>query len=294
MSIPLAEAKEATGLAAQSMSDADFQAFTRLIHGQTGIVITDAKRSMLVSRLSRRLRKLGLPDFSSYRKLLEDDGNAAERRELVSVITTNVTSFFREPVHFERLKEMIPSLAERARNGDRIRFWSAACSSGEEPYSIAMTLRESWRDASNVDLRILATDIDPEMVARARRGHYTKQQIGDDPPDLVRRHITRLGDGDAYAVDPKLRDQLRFEELNLLEPWPFKGMFDAIFCRNVVIYFDTATRRRLWQRFAERLRPGGALFIGHSERVDADLEVYLKPNGVTQYERTDAALAPPS
>jgi len=292
MTAPLPAAATEAASSPAVMSDADFEAFTRLIHHQTGIVITDAKRSMLVSRLSRRLRKLGLADFSSYRRLLESKESEAERRELVSVITTNVTSFFREPVHFDRLKEMIPAFAERARNGERIRLWSAGCSSGEEPYSIALTLREHWRDLSGVDLRILATDIDPEMVAHARRGQYSAQQIGDSPPDILRRNTTRAADSNSHMVNPALREHLRFEELNLLGPWPFKGTFDVIFCRNVVIYFDGPTRKRLWKRFAERLRPGGALFIGHSERVDAELETFLRPDGVTQYQRTDTALGP--
>lgn len=290
MTAPLPAAVSDAAASPTMMSDADFDAFTRLIHAQTGIVITDAKRSMLVSRLSRRLRKLGLPDFSSYRKILESGDNEVERRELVSVITTNVTSFFREPVHFERLKDMIPAFDKRARAGERIRLWSAGCSSGEEPYSIAMTLRENWKDISGVDLRILATDIDPEMVAHARRGEYSQQQIGDTPPDILCRHIAPAGGTSSSLINPALREHIRFEELNLLGPWPFGGSFDVIFCRNVVIYFDAPTRKRLWTRFAERLRPGGTLFIGHSERVDAELEVYLKPDGVTQYRRTDVAL----
>lgn len=293
MNVPRTPGADANSGISATMTDADFAAFARLIHAQTGIVIGDAKRSMLVSRLSRRLRKLGLADFSSYRDLLERPDSDTERRELVSVITTNVTSFFREPVHFDRLRDTIPDLAARARAGHRIRMWSAGCSSGEEPYSIAMTLREHWRDLSGVDLRILATDIDPEMVAHARRGVYSAQQVGDDPPELLRRHMSRSPDGTDFVIDPALREHLRFEELNLIGPWPFSGSFDVIFCRNVVIYFDAPTRRTLWRRFAERLRPGGTLFIGHSERVDADLETVLQPDGVTQYRRTDAALGPP-
>jgi chemotaxis protein methyltransferase CheR len=276
-----------------AMSDADFDAFAQLIHARTGIVINQSKRSMLISRLSRRLRDVGLTDFGSYRKLLSSSAGAEEHRNFVSAITTNVTSFFREPGHFDVLARMTPDLAARASAGDRVRIWSAGCSSGEEPYSIAMTLREHWPNMDRADVRILATDIDPAMVATARRGVYSAQQIGDDPPALLRRNATRQAQTEDFSVDPSLRHNLRFEELNLLGPWPFTGMFDVIFCRNVVIYFDAPTRMGLWQRFAERLRPGGTLFVGHSERVDADLEALLEPSGVTQYRRTPRPAASP-
>jgi chemotaxis protein methyltransferase CheR len=268
-----------------AMSDADFEALSRLIHAQTGIVLNASKRSMLVSRLSRRLRELGLPDYAAYRRLIECDGRSDERRALISAITTNVTGFFREPAHFEALGRLVPGLAERGRRGDRIRIWSAGCASGEEAYSIAMTLAESWPGLEAADIRILATDIDPEMVETARRGTYEAARLGPDAPPMVKRHGVFLNGAGSFEVDPALKRLIRFEELNLLGPWPFSGTFDVIFCRNVVIYFDAETRRRLWKRFAERLRPGGTLFIGHSERVDAALESLLEPAGATQYRR---------
>jgi chemotaxis protein methyltransferase CheR len=273
------------------MSDADFVALSGLIHDQTGIVINSAKRSMLVSRLSRRLRSLGLKNFAEYRVLIEGPDGADERRRLVSVITTNVTSFFREPVHFEALSELVPKFASRTAIGDKIRLWSAGCSSGEEPYSIAMTLLKHWPEHTNADVRILATDIDPEMIASARRGAFTHQQIGTDPHELVLRFAMQDEGRTTFLINPIVQKVLRFEELNLLADWPFAGKFDVIFCRNVVIYFDSETRRRLWRRFAERLHAGGMLFIGHSERVDAELEPYLEPYGPTQYQRTNLPLA---
>lgn len=282
-----ASAKPADLQPTDGMSDADFEAFSRLIHQQTGIVINAAKRSMLVSRLSRRLRKLGLNDFAAYRGLLENETSLDERRELISVITTNVTSFFREPVHFDVLAGLVPHFVERTKTGNRVRIWSAGCSSGEEPYSIAMTLAEHWPGYAQCDVRILATDIDPEMVAYARRGTYTQQQVGDAPHTLVLKYAGRKPDAPSHVMSADLHKMLRFEELNLLEDWPFNGKFDVIFCRNVVIYFDAPTRQKLWSRFAERLHPGGTLFIGHSERVDAELERYLEPCGVTQYRRTN-------
>lgn len=277
------------GTAQATMSDADFDALSRLIQTETGIVMNASKRSMLVSRLSRRLRTLGIEDFTLYRNLVEGGGAEEERRALFSAVTTNVTGFFREPVHFEALGRIVPDLAERGRSGDRIRIWSAGCSSGEEPYSIAVTLAENWKDLEYADLRILATDIDRAMVERARRGVYDAQCAA---PALV-RHSTRQDDTGSFRMDDKIRSIIAFEELNLLGPWPFKGMFDVIFCRNVVIYFDPETRRHLWRRYAERLHPGGFLFIGHSERIDADLAPYLAPAGVTQYRRTACAMPSP-
>jgi chemotaxis protein methyltransferase CheR len=291
MSLGGAQIETRRGHVSAPMSDADFSAFADLIHAKTGIVINEAKRSMLVSRLSRRLRDLGLPDFQSYRDLLESRAGAAEHGAFISAITTNVTSFFREPGHFEALAAMVPDFVTRAERGERIRLWSAGCSSGEEPYSIAITLKENWPTLAGADLRILATDIDPGMVSAARKGVYSAQQVGDSPPAMLRQNLTRAAHGDGYFVDPALKRQLRFEELNLLGPWPFNGAFDVIFCRNVVIYFDAPTRMALWRRFAERLKPGGTLFVGHSERVDAGLESLLEPSGVTQYRRTTRPVA---
>ena len=269
-----------------TMSDADFEAFSRVIHDQTGIVINAGKRSLLVSRLSRRLRKLGLSDFTAYRRLIESRDQTDEHRELISAVTTNVTGFFREPAHFEALSRLIPFLEGRTRKGERVRIWSAGCSSGEEPYSIAMTLHENWRGLDELDIRILATDIDGGMIEKARQGAFDAQSAGHDAPPILRRYASFHEGEDRFFVHPSLKKIIRFEELNLLDPWPFNGKFDVIFCRNVVIYFDADTRRLLWRRFAERLHPGGMLFIGHSERITAELEPFLEPVGVTQYRRT--------
>lgn len=277
------------GTPPSGMSDQDFQAFATVIREQTGIVINPSKRSMLVSRLSRRMRALGLDDFSTYRNLLANDENSDERKHLISAITTNVTSFFREPTHFDALEDFVPTLAQRANSGHRVRLWSAGCSSGEEPYSIAMTLSECWEGFEQADARILATDIDSEMVERARRGVFPPLQNGQILPERVKRHAERIGANGELVVNQSLKQQIRFEQLNLLDPWPFKGMFDVIFCRNVVIYFDSETRTKLWRRFAERLNPGGLLFIGHSERIDASLSGLLEPSGVTQYRRIRTA-----
>jgi chemotaxis protein methyltransferase CheR len=269
------------------MSDSDFAALAQIIELHTGIVINEAKRSMLVSRLSRRLRKLGLNDFAEYRRLLEGSAAIDERRELTSAITTNVTSFFREPVHFDALINLIPSFKEKVKDGNRIRIWSAGCSSGEEPYSIGMTLQEHWPEHVRADVRILATDIDAEMISTARRGAFTFQSTGRNIHEMLSKYMKPEAGGVTHEVLPEIKNALRFEELNLLKDWPFSGRFDVIFCRNVVIYFNSKTRYELWLRFADRLHAGGMLFIGHSERVDAELERYLEPCGVTQYQRTN-------
>lgn len=228
--------------------------------------------------------------YAEYRGFLEGINGDTEKKEFISAITTNVTSFFREAGHFQVLADMIPGFVERSSRGGRIRIWSAACSSGEEPYSIAMTLAEKWPSFNEADLRVLATDIDPKMIAAAKQGAYDIQQFGEDPLNIIHKHTTKSSDGSRFIIADYVKGLIRFEELNLLSHWPFEGKFDVIFCRNVVIYFDGCTRQRLWRRLAERLQPGGTLFIGHSERIDSELERYLVPCGVTQYRRTTESL----
>lgn len=273
------------------LSDDDFLAMTRLIHRETGILITSAKKSMLVSRLSRRLRSLSLTSFSDYVALLDGQAGEAERRALVSAVTTNVTGFFREPHHFKALGEAGQELVARARSGGRVRLWSAGCSTGQEAFSMAASLLALAPDIARYDLRILATDIDPSVIETARAGVFERKALGDEPP---RQLVRFLNDGpapDQVVVSDSLQELIRFEELNLLQPWPFQGQFDVIFCRNVVIYFDVETRLSLWRRFAARMQEGGLLFIGHSERMDPRLDPFFAPAGVTQYRRTGLRVA---
>ncbi|MGP9806152.1 CheR family methyltransferase [Paracoccus sp. NSM] len=277
-----------------ALSDADFDRVTALIHRETGILITHAKKSMLVSRLSRRLRHHGLASFSDYVALLEGRSGGAERQALVSAVTTNVTSFFREPHHFEALAALAPELIARARAGGRVRLWSAGCSTGQEPYSIAATLMAIAPDIAQLDLRILATDIDPVVIETARAGLYERDLLGERPPGQLLRFLQEGAERNLVSIAGPLRSLIRFEVLNLLEPWPFHGQFDVIFCRNVVIYFDVETRLTLWTRFASRLPQGGTLFIGHSERMDRQLDGLFSPAGVTQYRRTALGLSDPS
>jgi chemotaxis protein methyltransferase CheR len=283
--------KCATADAVLQISDADFARIGQYIYRETGIVITPAKRSMLVSRLSRRLRQLDLEAFSDYANLIEGHHGENERSALISAITTNVTGFFREPHHFKALVDIMPGLISRARSGGRVRLWSAGCSTGQEAYSMAATILDHAPDAVRLDLRILATDIDSAVVSEARRGVYPQRALGDNPPPQLSRMLRKASATGDYAVVDPLRSLIRFEVLNILQSWPFQGGFDVIFCRNVVIYFDSETRLRLWSRFADRIPPGGMLFLGHSERMDPQIDALFAPCGLTQYTRTTLAVS---
>lgn len=277
---------------ASDLSDAEFALISARIHRETGIVMGAAKRNMLISRLARRLRARDLPDFASYIRLLDGPDGAEERSALISAITTNVTGFFREPHHFDALRAILPDLLARMRSGGRVRLWSAGCSTGQEAYSMAATILDTAPDAARGDLRILATDIDPAALQQGVHGVYERSLLGEAPPAFFRRFLTDGPSPTQVKMAPALQDLIRFEVLNLLEPWPFHGQFDVIFCRNVVIYFDPETRRKLWERFAQRLPSGGTLFIGHSERMDPQLDALFASAGTTQYRRTAQASTP--
>ncbi|MEQ9258178.1 MAG: protein-glutamate O-methyltransferase [Roseovarius sp.] len=259
-----------------------------LVHATSGIVLNESKRNLVVSRLSRRLRALDLPDFDAYCRVLEGDGGAEEQRLMTSLLTTNVTKFFREIHHFNALRdEVLPPLLANVRQGGRLRIWSAGCSTGQEPYSLAAILLDVMPDAAKRDARILATDIDPASLAKAREGTYAAQDAEDVPPGLRKKVFSGSAGagGGALRVNDELREIVTFAELNLMRDWPFRGRFDVIFCRNVVIYFDAETQRRLWSRYSEALMPGGHLFVGHSERVTGSASQSLQPVGITQYRR---------
>ncbi|ARO14846.1 chemotaxis protein methyltransferase CheR [Ketogulonicigenium robustum] len=268
---------------APAMTAAQFGKLSQIVHSDTGIVLSEAKRGLLVARLSKRLRALNMADFGAYCTLLDSDRGKEERRHLLSAITTNVTAFFREGHHFDALaRDVLPQLIARAKAGGRVRLWSAACSSGEEAYSMAMTVLDAFPDAAQHDVLILATDIDPEVVARAESGVYPTDTIAAIGGQRLRKYFDQQGD--SFTAKPALKAIMRFGELNLHQPWPFSGTFDVIFCRNVVIYFDTDMRRSLWQRFATVLSSDGALFIGHSERVDGPAAQQFRITGATQYQ----------
>ncbi len=247
------------------MTANDFKSIVSRVRELTGIVLGESKRDLVYGRLGRRLRLRGCASFADYIALLDGPDGEDEKVDLVNAITTNLTSFFREPHHFEALaKTVLPSLA--AAPSRRLRIWSAACSSGEEPYSIAMVVQKTIADVQHWDARILATDIDTEMIATSRSGLYELAKTVAIPRELARGQITKV-DANIVEMSPRLKELIRFRPLNLLGPWPFRGLFDVIFCRNVVIYFDKDTQRRLFDRFADALVPGGWLFVGHSESL---------------------------
>lgn len=274
-----------------TIGDRDFTALAKLVHDECGIVLPEAKKGLVVSRLTRRLRDLNLRDFGQYCRLLQSDGGNDERAKLISALTTNVTKFFREDHHFRALeKQILPELIARARRRGRVRIWSAGCSTGEEPYSIAMELLELCPDASTLDIRILGTDIDPQVLSTASAGRYADTAVAGVPASRRSRYFT--ASGGAFEVAQGLKDLVTFAPLNLIGQWPIRGPFDVIFCRNVVIYFDNATQEVLWQRFASLLPPAGHLFIGHSERMGRAAERYFATNGITQYRRTEIPAEP--
>ncbi len=248
------------------LGDAEFETIRRLVGERTGIVLSDAKRDMVYGRLARRLRALGLRSFGDYLARLLD-GDAEEMVAFTNALTTNLTAFFREAHHFDYLQQTLLPTLLREKRQRRLRIWSAGCSTGEEPYSIAMVVRETVPD--DWDAKILATDLDSDVVSHAREGIYRAERVEGLSRERLRRWVRR-GRGDkAHLVRmaPALREIITFKTLNLMESWPMRGPFDLIFCRNVVIYFSKETQRVLFDRFADYLPSGGHLFIGHSESL---------------------------
>jgi chemotaxis protein methyltransferase CheR len=253
-------------VAADDLTSAQFARVASLVRHVAGIDLRPGKEGLVRSRLASRLRALGIDSFDDYLARLDADASGAELVLLLDAITTNKTSFFREPEHFRILQdEVLPDFAARTTG---LRVWSAGCSSGEEPYTTAIVLREALDARRFADARVLATDLSTRVLARAREGVYAEELLADVPPQLVARHFGPSGRGERLVrVADETRACVRFARLNLMSSWPMKGPFDVIFCRNVMIYFDKATQERLVNRFASLLAPGGWLFVGHSESL---------------------------
>ena len=269
-----------------AFSDADFDALRKLVKEITGINLTEQKRELVYGRLARRLRVLQLRTFAEYRDILSEDGGE-EIRELCNAITTNLTSFFRESHHFEYLRDQVLVPLQADRNASRrVRIWSSACSTGEEPYSLAMTVLEAFPDLRSWDVKILATDLDSDVLAKAQRGLYGADRMRNMDRQRLESFFTeqRGRDGPCYEVIPELKSLITFKQLNLMHTLPMKGPMDAVFCRNVVIYFDKDTQRELFARIAQLQRPGDLLFLGHSESLFKVSESY-SPIGKTMYRR---------
>lgn len=283
--------KSNTMLAPQAPADAgmsrdDMGFIAKLVYEQAGIVIREHKEAMTRGRLARRVKALGLGSVAEYCAFLKTPAAESEIPELINAVTTNHTAFFRERHHFDHLrKDVLPRLlAERSQRRGRIRIWSSASSSGEEPYSIAAIVRDVLGSRSDVDLKILATDIDTDILEKADAGVYPAELFERLPPDLkpLLRAET-IGRGEVRMVED-LRRLLAFKRLNLIETWPMGGPFDVIFCRNVFIYFDTQTKASILDRFVTLLAPGGFLYLGHSESLPQP-HPKLRLIGRTIYER---------
>jgi len=253
------------------LTDEEFEKISDLVKSLCGINLHQGKKELVKARLSKRLRALGLTRFDDYIRYVRNDGGGDELVAMLDSISTNLTSFFREPGHFDYLAEQVlPAIAARAGPHRRsLRIWSAGCSTGEEPFTIGIVVSENIPNPDSWDVRILATDLSTRVLARAREGLYEADRLKDVPGLLIGRyfscveaHRPRL-----YRVNDRVRGLVTFARLNLLGPWPMRGPFDVIFCRNVMIYFDKPTQTRLVERFWEVLAPGGGLFVGHSESL---------------------------
>jgi chemotaxis protein methyltransferase CheR len=239
--------------------------FRTLIYERSGISLGPHKEALVTSRLSKRMRQLGITNYRSYYRHVVNDSSGVETTHLLDAISTNVTSFYREPAHFDAFADCVRGW--HAAGQRRFRFWSAACSTGEEPYSMSMALHEEF-PGTPLDVRILATDISTRALELAEAGVYAAGKTETLPRWIRERYFSRQPDGDRLAIVPKVRDQVAFRRLNLSTiPFPMHGPFDAVFCRNVMIYFDNIVRKRLLTEIERLLRPGGTMFVGHAESL---------------------------
>ncbi|SIO02981.1 chemotaxis protein methyltransferase CheR [Rhodovulum sp. ES.010] len=270
--------------------EGDFGRIATFAKSEYGLHLEPAKKAMIHSRLSKRIIALGLADFDSYQEYLranlEEEGD-----HLIAVLTTNVTHFYREQHHFTQLQdEVLPALVARARAGGRVRLWSAGCSTGPEPYSLGGSVLRLCPEAGRLDIRILATDLDPFVLHRAAEGCYPADEC-KTPDGTWEAQVFDSADRSAAKrrVRADVRALVTFRRLNLNGAWPMPGRFDVIMCRNVAIYFDKPTQQALWRRFVDKLNDGGMLFIGHSERVTGPAVAQLETAGVTAYRKCAAA-----
>lgn len=268
------------------MTRAIYQAFRELAYAQAGIHLRDGKETLVAARIGRRVRLLGLSGPAEYLDWLRSDASGTELTRFIDAISTNFTSFFRERDHFDTLEQVARSALGRDQR--RFRVWCAAASTGEEPYSIAMTLAEAF-GGDAVDCKVLATDISTRALDAARAGRYTEAQLAPVPRNLRAKYFERTESSPAgeptFDVDPELRTSLVFKRLNLAKPpFPMSGPIDVVFCRNVMIYFDTPVRQGLITEIERLLRPGGVLIVGHSETLNG-IRTKLTPQRPSVYRR---------
>lgn len=257
------------------LTDREFQRISQMVYEHCGINLHEGKRELVRARMATRLRAGGFRSVGDYLEHVLADKTGSEFTTLIDTVSTNLTSFFRESRHFDYLSQkFLPDLIEsRQRDGQRrIRVWSAGCSSGEEPYTLAMTLLESVRDPAGWDIKILATDISTKVLKLAEAGHYGEERVRSVPQQIRGKYFAAdrkaaAGAPATYRVADHARKLISFRHLNLMAPWPFTGPFDFIFCRNVMIYFDKPTQEKLVNRYHDCLAKGGLLFTGHSESL---------------------------
>ncbi len=284
------------GLFARSVSDVEFERFQALVHREAGIWLSPVKKALLAGRLAKRLRELGLASYGDYYEIVRAD--EAERTHMLDCICTNETHFFREPRHFEVLAECVypawQAEADAGRRPRRIRAWSAACSTGEEPYTLAMSLLRAFPPGSGWDIEILATDLSTRVLERARQAVWPIVKSREIPPACLKAFMLR-GTGSQEGrmkAGPEIRSLVRFARLNLNEEaYPAAGQFDLLFCRNVLIYFDAATKARVIDRLLGHLAPAGLLFLGHAESLGSAAD-RLRTVIPTVYVRAGATGAP--
>lgn len=262
---------------AHELTDSQFRRISAIVYQFCGIDLKDGKEALVRARLMKRLRAIGVMSIDDYMKLVESPQGEAELSQMIDAMTTNKTSFFREIGHFDFFRQtIIPKFDKRP-----LRFWSAACSSGEEPYSLAMLLHEHVTDINKKDIRILATDISMRMLEKARRAVYSEATVQDIPAPYLHKYFCKIPHGmsPGYRISDKVQSMVRLANLNLMGHWPMKGPFQVIFCRNVMIYFDRSTQQDLVGRFWNLLETGGYLFVGHSEGLSGITHrfQYVKP-----------------
>lgn len=270
----------------ETITDDEFDAFRRLIYDIAGIHLHDGKRTLVTARLSKRLRALAMPSFLDYYDhLLNHDPQGQELQQMINCITTNKTDFFREPHHFDFLRDTaLPEICNKLRRGQprKLRIWSSACSLGQEPYSIAIAIMEYLNNLSAWDVRILASDIDTHVLEQATRGVYPAEEVERLPKAMKEKYFLK-GTGawqNQVRIKPAVQKLVSFRQINLnAVPWPFRCKFDIIFCRNVIIYFDQPTQLRLFDRLRESIAPDGYLMLGHSENLPWSVNGYRSLGG---------------
>ena len=278
-----------------SLSTKEFKFICQFVHSATGILLNESKREMVYRRLSRIIRERQLSSFSDYCYLLQTKPEE-EEGYFINAITTNLTSFFRENHHFEYLQQheipkIISQKIKSLEQKKSIRIWSSACSTGEEPYSIAITLLEAMQGQfPEWDVKILATDIDSNVLSKAATGIYESNRIDDLPKQIQQQYFIQGAgiNSKNVKVVQNIRDLITFKHLNLLHDWPMKGLFDVIFCRNVIIYFDKPTQQELFSRYYEYIKPGGLLILGHSENLGA-YQKYFSNSGRTVFRKLESS-----